>query len=164
MGYETKIFIVYQYDFTGENGKPKTGDLLAEIALCKCGGGPFDTLRSSCTPKDKALFMLWDFSCDRQQEGVELLRKIAENPQVVDAIGTSEEYLQDLSNDLEDSGVTKDKYGEFLSVMLVPDVIEAMKAEESYRRFDWAIATLEAIWAGSSPHEQEKLRVIGYGY
>jgi anti-sigma28 factor (negative regulator of flagellin synthesis) len=165
MGYETKIYVVNKYDF--DRGEFKSGGIIASMDLCKMGEGEFESLRSESVGKEK--MSLWAFNPDRQQEAVELLRQLAEceslkslNLEVID-----KEKINKLSNDIEDGVITKDCYGDYLGVMLVPDVIEALKADcknGEYRRFAWAIAMLESIWETSSEYERQNLRVISYGH
>ena len=167
MGYETKIYVVNKYDF--DRDEFASGGFIASMDLCKMGQGNFENLRSNSVIALKEKMSLWPETPDRQQEAVELLRQLAES-EALESLNlevTDKEKIIELSNDIEDGVITKDRYDDYLGVMLVPDVIEALKADntkEPYRRFSWAIAMLEAIWADSSEYERKNLRVISYGH
>ena len=130
-------------------------------------------------------FALWANAPDRQREAVELLRSLAplletkrRKPthlaKLLSENGEPQECwtktgVVELSNDIEDGQITRDKYGDKLGIMLVPDVLNALKEELNapdgqYRRFKWAVAVLESIWETLSDDEKKDCRVISYGY
>jgi hypothetical protein len=159
MGYETELFVVYKYNF--DWGQYATGELLASMRMSKIGAGPLGELCRNSIPQ-KPQFALWPKTPDRQQEAVQFLRDMsAYLPQ------DNQKTLTDLSNDIEDGYITKDKYNDNLGIMIVPSVIDALQKEiamSDYRRFKWALDLITSIWNGYNEEAQKNLRVISYGY
>jgi len=183
MGYETRIHVVSTYPFTLGENEPPMGEELAMIDLCKCGyDGPLEELMSKYRHKSKdggkPTFAIYARNPERQQEAVEVLREFAElatSPPdgeegfnftgSIEARTEKANYLNKLSNHVEDGTITTDCYGDFLSAIPIDEFIEALEAElkrDDYRRFRWALVLLKSI--KESWDFPERLRVITYGH
>jgi hypothetical protein len=99
MGYETRIYVVKQHSFPHEIklGSERhiidTGEVLAELDLCKAGyDGPIPELIERTKPK-KPKFGLWAFNPEQQQEAVEFLRDLNEQlPTIRQTLTEKEAY------------------------------------------------------------------------
>ncbi len=169
MGYETRIHVVSKYTFREE---PPMGQELAMIDLSKCGyDGPLEALmkkyRRNSKEGGKPTFALYARNPERQQEAVEVLRKVANN---VEKHGNEEKakYLKKLSNHIEDGTITTDCYGDFLSVIPIDEFITALEEElrvnEPYRRFQWALVLLKSIRDTWDEGHKEDLAVVTFGH
>lgn len=161
MGYETRIHVVCEYDWTGKDGRPKLGDNLASIDLCVTRGAT-STLIAKYTNKNTN-FGLFASPPDQKTEIVEFLRETAENNGTKDK---SPEELKSLANHLQDGLITKDGYGDTLGVIPIGEFIATLqkdlKTSHPYRRYQWALALLTSIketYPDGSP-----LFVITYGH
>jgi len=66
-----------------------------------------------------------------------------------------------------DKTITEDGYGKKPSPVLLAKIIEALKkdtAQDNYRRFQWALATLEAVDRIDSNEEAKEFSAIFEGY
>lgn len=163
MGYETKMYVVRKWDFCD----PPSGEELASIDLCKCGSGAVGTLIANHTHKakkgEKPPFTLYARNPDRQDEAVEILREAVEKDIGFECWHDTTEALEKLSNHIEDGTISEDKYGSFLGIIDVDDMIAALEKdykEEGYRRFKWALDLLKSIKETWS----EDLTIITYGH
>jgi hypothetical protein len=154
-----------------------TGQLLAFVELSKCGyEGPVPDLIAKHTKKadkgTKPTFALYAMNPDRQHEAVELLRELAEihTPESQLCLGMDAKEIDKLSNQIEDGYITQDCYGQWLGVIEVDDMIDALKKEmenaekcehDYYRRFKWALTLLTVI---KETWPEGGLKVITYGH
>jgi hypothetical protein len=177
MGYETRIHVVALYGHgIGLHDNIETGEELASIDLCKCGyeGAVADLIAKSHkdAKEAKIKFGLWARTPDRNDEAVEILRQLAEDATSSKTEGSIEDrttranFLTELSNHIEDSAITEDKYGDNLGVIDIDDFIAALEEDyekEEYRRFKWAIDLLKSIKESYKDIKRD-VKVITYGH
>ncbi|RJQ26747.1 hypothetical protein C4577_03065 [Candidatus Parcubacteria bacterium] len=168
MGYETKMYVVRKYSFGVIGNESPSGQELACIDLCKCGyEGAVASLISNHTKHavngEKPPFGLYTRGPDRQNEAVELLQEIANTESV--SFSLSKEEIEALASDIEDGQITEDCYGDWLGVIEIDDMIQALeedlKGEEKYRRFQWALVLLKSI---KETYPEGGLKVITFGH
>jgi hypothetical protein len=103
---------------------------------------------------------------------VEILRQLAEDATSSKTEGSIEDrttranFLTELSNHIEDSAITEDKYGDNLGVIDIDDFIAALEEDyekEEYRRFKWAIDLLKSIKESYKDIKRD-VKVITYGH
>jgi hypothetical protein len=176
MGYETRIHVVEKYTFDINPKYPDAGSELATMDLCKCGDGAVGRIVSKyikLAKKSDRKFGLYPRNPQRQQEAVEYLREVAQARRTSDEINVSSglyglfdaEGIEQLAADIEDGYITEDCYGDPLGVIPIQEFLEALKEDnerEPYRRYQWAIAMLEAIIGGFT--DTKRLFVVTYGH
>lgn len=161
MGYETTMYVMHPYGFTDD---PPTGQELAVVELCKCGydsshvGRLLAKHTHKPTKDSKPPFALYANNPERQYDAVEFLRD-----EVKEVLPDKAEWIQTLSDDIEDGTIITDKYGAYLGVIEIDDMIAAMEEDqkvEIYRRFTWALALLKSI----KDNFDGELKIVTYGH